>query len=363
MTHKQKKIFVIAEAGVNHNGNVKLAFKLIDIAAEAKADAVKFQTFKTENLVSVSAPKAEYQLKTTGKSGTQFNMLKKLELSFEHLHALKKYAEKKGLEFMSTAFDFESLRFLVEEIGIKRIKIPSGEITNGPMLFEAAKTKLPIILSTGASDQKDIHDALEVIAYGYLHPKAKSVDSKKLKSAFKSTKAQKILKEKVTILHCVSEYPAPVDGVNIKSIPFIREKFKLPVGFSDHTLGIEVAIASVALGISVLEKHFTIDKTLSGPDHAASLNPQGLKSLIESIRNVEAALGFNQKAPTDAELKNQKIIRKSIVAARPIKAGEVFTSHNVALKRPALGLSPMKFWSVLGRKSKRNYKKDESIRG
>ncbi len=330
------KTFIIAEAGVNHNGDINLAKKLVDVAKESGADAVKFQAFRAEELVTDKAPKAEYQLKTTSQKESQYEMLKKLELSFQELEELKRYCDRKGIIFMASAFDIESARFL-KDLGLEIFKIPSGEITNYPLLKEIGSYRRKVILSTGMADLGEIEDALDVL----------------IESGTK--------KEDIVVLHCITEYPAPYEEVNLRAMLTIKEAFKVKVGFSDHTPGIEIPIAAVALGAEVIEKHFTLDKNLPGPDHRASLEPLELKRMIEAIRNVEKALGNGIKKPSKSELKNRDIVRRSIVAKRDIKKGEVFTEENITVKRPAYGISPMRWNEVLGKKAKRDFKKDEFI--
>lgn len=330
------KTFIIAEAGVNHNGSIELAKKLIDIALEAGADAVKFQTFKTENVVSGCAPKAEYQQKTTSKDETQFEMIKKLELSFSDFNELKAYCDNKGIIFLSTPFDLDSARFL-KEIGLEIFKIPSGEITNYLLLREIGSYRKKVILSTGMADLGEIEDALDVL----------------IESGTK--------REDITVLHCNTEYPTPFEDVNLKAMLTIKYAFKIEVGYSDHTLGIEIPIAAVGLGARVIEKHFTIDRNLPGPDHKASLEPHELKQMVQAIRNIEKALGDGIKKPSKSELKNLQIARKSIVAKRNIKKGEIFTEENLTIKRPGNGISPMRWNEIIGRKAKKDFLEGEII--
>lgn len=331
-----KKIFIIAEAGVNHNGDINLAYKLIDIAAEAGADAVKFQTFKSENVVTKFAKKAEYQIKNTNEDNTQFEMIKKLELKFNDFIKLKEYCDKKGIIFLSTPFDIESARFLYD-LGLDIFKIASGEITNYLLLREIGSYKKRVILSTGMSKLGEIEDALNLL----------------IQSGTK--------KENITVLHCNTEYPTPFEDVNLKAMLTIKEAFKVEVGYSDHTLGIEVPIAAATLGAKVIEKHFTLNKNLPGPDHKASLEPQELKLMVNSIRNIEKALGNGIKYPSLSELKNIKIARRSIVASRPIKKGEIFSKENITVKRPGTGINPMRWNEVIGKSAKRDFDKDEII--
>lgn len=328
------RVFIIAEAGVNHNGDIVLAKKLIDEAKEAGADAVKFQTFKAGLGISKFAQKAEYQKVNHDVEENQLEMVKKLELSFAEFAELKEYCEQKSIIFLSTPFDLESIQFL-NELGISIFKIPSGEITNLPYLIKVAATGKPIIMSTGMSEIQEVK------------------------------KAVNILKEngstKITLLHCNTQYPTPFADANIKAMLELKDIFGLPVGCSDHTLGIEAPIAAVALGATVIEKHFTLDKNMDGPDHKASLEPDELKAMVSAIRNVELALGDGKKRPSTSELPNKEIARKSIVAKTDIKAGDFLTEENITVKRPGNGISPMKWFDVLGRKAKREFQEDELI--
>jgi N,N'-diacetyllegionaminate synthase len=332
----KNKTFIIAEAGVNHNGSIEIAKKMIEVAKECGADAIKFQTFKAEKIVSKYAPKAEYQKQTTGETDSQLEMVKKLELSFGDFIALKEYCDKLNIMFLSTPFDFESIEFL-NDLGLEIFKIPSGEITNLPYLEKIGKLGKKIILSTGMADLGEIEDALDILI-------------------FSGTK-----KENITVLHCNTEYPTPYEDVNLLAMLTIKEAFKVKVGYSDHTLGIEVPIAAVALGASVIEKHFTLDKNMEGPDHKASLEPYELKAMIDAIRNIEKSLGDGIKKPSKSELKNKDIARKSIVAKRKIKKGEIFTEDNITVKRPGNGISPMRWYEVLGKVASRDYEEDELI--
>lgn len=332
------KILIIAEAGVNHNGNMMNAFKLIDAALDAGVDMIKFQTFKTELAISRTAKKANYQIENTGiKYETQFEMVKKLELSYDQQLDLVNYCTQKNIQFFSTAFDLESLAYL-KEIGLDLVKIPSGEITNLPYLRKAAQLFKKVILSTGMCTMEEIEAAINVF----------------LKEG--------VSKDDITILHCNTEYPTPMKDVNLKAMLSIQQAFGTKIGYSDHTLGIEVPVAAVALGASVIEKHFTLDKTMEGPDHAASLEPNELKQMVKAIRNIEQAIsGDGIKKPSNSEMKNIEIARKSIVASKPISVGEVFTEDNITIKRPGTGISPMKWDEVIGRKANKPYQGDELI--
>lgn len=332
------KVLIIAEAGVNHNGNLDNAFKLIDAAVDAGVDYVKFQTFKSENLVSKSAKKADYQIQNTGNStDSQYEMLKKLELSHENHELLIDYCKQKNIQFFSTAFDLDSLQYL-KEIGLDLVKIPSGEITNLPYLRRAAQLFKKVILSTGMCTMEDIEAAINVFL------------------------AEDISKDDITILHCNTEYPTPMYDVNLKAMLSIQQEFGTEIGYSDHTLGIEVPVAAVALGASVIEKHFTLDNTMEGPDHAASLEPHQLKEMVKAIRNIEQAIsGDGLKKPSASEMKNIEIARKSIVASASISKGEIFTEENLTIKRPGTGISPMKWDEVIGKVATKDYLTDDLI--
>jgi N,N'-diacetyllegionaminate synthase len=327
---------IIAEAGVNHNGDLDMAKKLIDVAAEAGADLVKFQTFSAERLVTKTARKAEYQRHATDSNESQLDMLRRLELTDEMHVELIDYCEHRGIGFLSTGFDIKSVEFLVE-LGLELFKIPSGEITNLPYLRHIASYKKPIIMSTGMATLNEIEAALDVLINNGAS------------------------REKITILHCNSEYPTPMSDVNLKAMTSISENFSVDVGYSDHTQGIEVSIAAVALGASVIEKHFTLDRGLAGPDHEASLEPDELKSMVKAIRNIECALGENIKRPSQSERKNISIVRKSVVAASDIAKGDIFTEDNITVKRPGNGLSPMKWDEILGQVATRDFLADEMI--
>ncbi len=356
----EKHVYIIAEAGVNHNGSVEIAKQLIDVAVDAGVDAIKFQTFKTDNIISAGVPKAEYQVRTTGSFESQYEMLKKLELGEEAFQVLKEYCDSRKIQFLSTPFDLESLDLLVKKFDLPIIKIPSGEITNAPLLLLAAGTNKPIIVSTGMCNLGEIEEALGILAYGYLDSNSRpSLES--FKAAYNSKEGQKTLVKKVTLLHCTTEYPAPFEDVNLRAINTLNSAFGLPVGLSDHTPGIAVSIAAVAFGASVIEKHFTLDKNLTGPDHKASLNPDELKTLVKSIREVELAMGERMKIPAPSEFKNKTIARKSLVAALDIKKGDLFTELNLTTKRPGTGVSPLYYWEWLGKTAGKDYKKDEMI--
>lgn len=332
------RTIIIAEAGVNHNGSIENAYHLVDAAVEAGVDYIKFQTFKAEKLVSKNAQKADYQKENTGNhEESQLDMLKKLELSHEQHELLIDYCQKKHIKFFSTAFDLDSLQYL-KDIGLDIVKIPSGEITNYPYLRLASQLFKQVILSTGMATMEEIQDAVNV---------------------FKLAGFQN---QDITILHCNTEYPTPMSDVNLKAMLHIQQHFGTAVGYSDHTLGIEVPIAAVALGATMIEKHFTLNKNMEGPDHIASLEPSELKAMVSAIRNIEKALeGTGLKSPSPSEIKNIAIARKSIVAARDIQKGETFTEENLTVKRPGTGISPMKWNDVIGKISTQNFSEDQII--
>ncbi len=351
--------FIIAEAGVNHNGSLELALQLIDVAVAAGADAVKFQTFQAQYLVGQHAPKAQYQQQTTDVNESQFEMIKKLELSLEAHQQLKAYCVQCGIEFMSTPFDSESVDLLVN-LGVKRLKVPSGELTSAPLVLQMAQTRLPLIVSTGMATLGEVETALSIIAYGYTQSASPTCFAD-FAAAYHSEAGQQALWEKVTLLQCTTEYPAPASALNLRVMDTFSVAFGLPVGFSDHSQGIHIPIAAVARGAQVIEKHFTLDRHLPGPDHRASLEPQELIAMVQAIREVEAALGSGRKMPDPVELKNRPIARKSLVAAREIQAGEIFTRENLTLKRPATGVSPLFYWEYLGKTAQQDYAVDDLI--
>ena len=328
------KIFIIAEAGVNHNGDIEIAKKLVDKAAEAGADAVKFQTFKAENLVCKNAQKAKYQMETTDKGESQLDMLKKLELTRDMHKCLINYCSQRNIMFLSTPFDVESLHYLVQ-CNINIIKVPSGEITNYPYLKAVGQTGKRVIISSGMSNLKEVEEAIRIL---------KDNGSKE-----------------ITVLHCNTEYPTPYADVNLKAMLTLKEELGVNVGYSDHTQGIEIPIAAAALGASVIEKHFTLDKNMDGPDHKASLEPDELEAMVRAIRHIESALGDGKKEPSESETNNIEIVRKSIVAKCDIKYGEIFTEENLTTKRPGTGISPMHWNEIINQRAKRNFYMDELI--
>jgi N-acetylneuraminate synthase len=354
-------VLVIAEAGVNHTGRLDLARQLIDAAASAGADMVKFQTFRSDAVISRVAPKAEYQVVHTGSDESQLDMVRKLELGVEEHRALIAHAKDRNIRFLSTPFDVESLHLLVNEFGLPLLKIPSGEITNLPLLFAAGRSGLPLILSTGMATLGEIEEALGALAFSMsTAPDTRSSPGER-RAAFISKTGQRLLKERLSLLHCTTEYPAPVGEVNLKAMASMRSAFGLPVGYSDHTEGIHVAVAAVALGATIIEKHLTLDRELPGPDHAASLEPAVMKAMVRAIRDIEQALGDGRKLPAPSELKNISIARKSLVAARNIARGSLFTVDNLTTKRPGSGVSAMFYDDFLDRRAERDYLADELI--
>lgn len=331
-----QKVLIIAEAGVNHNGNISIAKKLIDKAKEAGADIVKFQTFNSSKLVTKSAPKAAYQKKTTGAKESQLDMLKKLELSAKDHNVLISYCKKKKIKFLSTPFDLDSID-LLNKLGMDTFKIPSGELNNLPYLRKIGKLNKKIIMSTGMSDLKEVEENLNVL----------------IKSGTQ--------KENIVLLHCHSEYPTPMKDVNLRAMITMKKTFEVPVGYSDHTEGIEVPIAAVAMGATVIEKHFTLSRKMKGPDHKASLEPGELKAMIKAIRNIEQALGDGIKKPTEKELQNKKVAQKSIHIAEELPSGTIINETHLTMKRPSGGISPMKMDEVIGKTLNKNVKPDYQL--
>ena len=356
----QDRVLIIAEAGVNHNGSLEQAMALVDVAADAGADIVKFQIFNADTLVTETAPKADYQIETTGKEKSQYEMLKALELSQQDHIDLKARCDKKGIQFLSTPFDEVSARFLTDEMNLPMMKIGSGELTNAPLLLEISQKKLKIILSTGMAEIPEIKEALGVIAFGLLGG-TQTPNTAEFEKAFSSEEGKHALQEKVTVLHCTTEYPTPPKDVNLRAMELLREELNLPIGYSDHTQGIQASIIAVAAGATVIEKHFTQDRSLPGPDHRASIEPRELKLMIQGIRGVEVLLGEKKKVPTAGELENRKVARKSLVASRAIKQGEKFSADDFSVKRPGTGLAPSRYWDLIGKEASKNYEKDELI--
>lgn len=352
--------YVIAEAGVNHNGSMEIARQLIEVAANAGVDAIKFQTFRAGHLVAKHAPKAEYQTRTTDASESQFEMIRKLELTDADHTELIAYANAKGIEFLSTPFDIESLRLLTEQLGLSTIKVSSGDITNAPFLLEIARAAKRVILSTGMSTLSEIEAALGVLAFGFTSAPGTRPHRDAFTQAFASDFGQAALHERVTILHCTTEYPAPMSEVNLRAMNTIGAAFGTKVGYSDHTQGIHVPIAAVACGATIIEKHLTLDRNMPGPDHKASLEPAELKAMMAAIRDIELSLGDGIKRPTASEWKNRPIARKSLVAAKPLRQGEPMA---LACKRPGNGISPFQFWDEENKPANRSYATDEIIYG
>ena len=354
------KTYIIAEAGVNHNGSLKMAKELVKVAKEAGADAVKFQTFRAENLVTKQAKQADYQINNLGEATSQFEMLKKLELTYYEFEELQAFCRAENITFLSTPFDFASVDFLLDQLHMETVKIPSGELTNAPLIHYIATKRRPIILSTGMATIQEIHEALALIAYGLARPK-ESVVLERVYAFYQTEEAGEIIRKYINILHCTTQYPAPAISINLNAINEMKQIFRLPVGLSDHSEGIHIPIAAVSMGATVIEKHFTLDKTLEGPDHIASLNPVELKAMIQGIRDIEVALGNGIKKPTPTELQNRLAARKSLVAKTVIKVGEVFTKDNLTVKRPGNGIPPSNYWSYIGKKAVKSYNEDELL--
>ncbi|MBI2565673.1 MAG: N-acetylneuraminate synthase [Candidatus Schekmanbacteria bacterium] len=355
----EARVFVIAEGGVNHNGSTEIGLALIDAARAAGADAIKFQTFRADRLVTGRAPLAAYQRAGASLARDQRDMLTRLELSEEQHERFREHCEEVGIELLSTPFDEISLRYLVG-LGVPRIKVASGEITNGPLLLQAGRTGKPVILSTGMATLGEVEEALAVIAFGRLEARSWPTPER-LRAVQASAAARAALADGVTLLHCTTAYPAPWRSVNLRAMDTLRSAFGLPVGYSDHTTGIAVAVAAVARGAVIVEKHVTLDKQMPGPDHAASISPAELAELVNAVRAVEEALGSENKTPQAAELENTAVVRKCLVAARSITAGELLSEENVVAKRPARGLSPMAMWRLIGRPARRSYQLDEPL--
>ena len=353
--------FIIAEAGVNHNGSMDLARSLVDAAVAAKADAVKFQSFVATSIVTANAKKADYQIVQTGGQESQLEMLQRLELSQSQQHELFKYCRTRDIAFLSTPFDIQSLKFLVDDIGLSLIKVGSGELTNAPFLLEVARSAKQIILSTGMSTIDEIELALGVIAFGVSSDKTLKPTTNACSKALESDAGKKAINQCVTLLHCTTDYPTSPLDVNLQAMRTLREKFNCQVGLSDHSVGTHISVGAVAMGATVIEKHLTTSRNLEGPDHKASLEPQEFKILVENIRDIEKALGSSEKLPTATEIKNRQVARRSIVACKPIKSGETFTTENIVVKRPGTGQSPFKYWDLLGTKSQRDIAENELI--
>lgn len=357
---KPDRVRIVAEAGVNHDGSMTKALALVDAAREAGADVVKFQTFDASSLVTASAPRARYQEVNIGAGGSQRDMLRGLELSADDHRAIVRRCEERSIAFLSTPFDLRSLTFLTEELGVDRLKIGSGELTNAPFLVAAAATGLPIILSTGMGTLAEVGQALGALAWSYLG--GLGVPGRQAFEASRATdEGRHILRRKVVLMQCTTSYPTPMNQANLRAMTTLEEAFGLPVGFSDHTPGIALATASVALGAVVVEKHLTLDRHSPGPDHAASIEPSELAQLVRAVRDVEAGLGDGQKRPMPCELENVAVARKRLTALRPIRRGELFTAANLGAKRPGNGRSPSDWWGLLGTPADRDYGVDDPI--
>jgi len=346
---------------VNHNGSMDLARQLIDVAAASGADAVKFQTFRSEAVISRAAKKAAYQVVNTGSDESQLDMVRKLELGVEEHRELIAHARKCGIEFLSTPFDIGSLRVLVDTFNLPQLKIPSGEITNLPLLLAAGRSRKPLIVSTGMASLGEVEAALAVLAFGMTAPADAHPTAAALNTAFLGAEGQRALAERISLLHCTTEYPAPVGEVNLAAMHTMRAAFGLPVGYSDHTRGIHIPVAAVALGATIIEKHFTLDRSLPGPDHVTSLEPGELKDMVRTIRDVEQAIGNGRKLPSPSEMKNIAVARKSLVAETAIARGTRFTVDNLTTKRPGSGISAIRYAEFLDRVATRDYQPDELI--
>lgn len=355
------RIHIIAEAGVNHNGSRELALELVDAAARAGADTVKFQSFSAESLVTSSAPLADYQAVNTGDAASQYDMLKSLELSRDDFGVIRDHCHQRGIEFLSTPFDPGSLHYLTRDLSQTRLKISSGDLTNAPLLLAAARSAVQVILSTGMSNLEEIEQALTVLAFGFSQPANAVPGLAAFREAYESAEGRKSLKRGVSLLHCTTEYPAPFSDIHLRAMDTLRERFGLRTGYSDHSVGINVPVAAAARGAEIIEKHFTLDRALPGPDHKASLEPEELRRMVMAIREVEQALGNPEKTPADVERKNMAVARKSLVAARSIRRGESFTAANLAVKRPGTGIAPWRYWEWLGLTARRDYAPDELI--
>lgn len=354
--------YIIAEAGVNHNGSMELATELIRVASECGADAIKFQTFKTDKLVTKTAKKAKYQNENDDSSSTQEEMLRRLELSYAEFVQLSKECEKYNIDFLTTCFDRESLQIIYQEISPKTLKVGSGDLTNLPLLVAHARTQARVIISTGMATLSEVEDALAALAFGYLcHNKDAPPNYQWLKRHYYSEEKIAKIRDKVMILHCVTDYPAQSKDLNLDAIRQLREAYKIEVGYSDHSLGIEACCAAVALGAVCLEKHLTLDKSMSGPDHAASASPKEFRDFVRAIRNLDIALVPRLKAPTQRELGNLEVARKYLVASRDILSGEQLSADNVEIKRSEFGMSPVQYWDVIGQVAKRDYNAGENI--
>jgi len=353
-------VYIIAEAGVNHNGSLQSAIELVDAALDTGADAIKFQSFKADKLVTARAKKAAYQNNNQNDGKTQLEMLQALELSETAQQTLFDYCQQQSIDFLSSPFDQDSFLFLLQQLGLKKFKIGSGEITNAQLLYQLGQADVDVILSTGMSTMAEIHHALSVLAYGYSNktPPACSAD---YSAALDSAQGKLLLAKHVTLMHCTTEYPCPVEEVNLAAIKTISDTFTLPCGYSDHTSGIHISLAAAALGATIIEKHFTLDKQQPGPDHKASIEPSELKTLVNNIRDIERAMGDGIKQVTVSEAHNKNIVRKGIYASCSIKKGERLTQDNVILKRPICQHQGVKFWDIIGTFASKDYLADEAI--
>jgi N-acetylneuraminate synthase len=357
----QHRTRIIAEAGVNHNGDCARALALVDAAARAGADVVKFQSFRADKLATAAAHKASYQEVTTGQGQSQLEMLRALELSEDDERRIAAACDAAGITYMSTPFDADSATHLVRNIGVLTLKVGSGDLTNAPLLLHLARFRLPIILSTGMGTLAEIEQALGVIAFGYLSDAAEQPSSEAFARTLLDRATWDVLRDKVTLLHCTTEYPAVAESINLRAMATLREAFGLPVGFSDHSKGIHIPVAAVALGAVVIEKHFTIDRALPGPDHRASLEPGELSAMIASIRDVERAMGDGRKIPAPEEIANRSVARRSLVVTKPVRSGETFSDQNLGVKRPGNGVPPIEYWGYLGKTASRDYVADEAL--
>jgi N-acetylneuraminate synthase len=350
---------IIAEAGVNHSGSLETALALVDAAADAGADIVKFQTFNANSLAGRSARKADYQQRTTDAAESQRAMLQRLELPHSAHPPLIARAKQRGIEFLSTPFDLRSLEFLLS-LNLARIKIGSGDLTNAPLLHSVARAGLPLILSTGMATLAEVEEALGVLSHGYFHGnEAPSIEA--FRAAWRDPKARHALSRQVSLLHCTTEYPCPPEDVNLGAMQTLRTAFHLPVGYSDHTDGIEISLAAVAMGATIIEKHLTLDRNAEGPDHAASLEPGDFARMVSAIRRIEGAIGDGIKTPKDSEIKNIPIARKSLVAARALKEGDVLGPDDITSKRPGSGRPPIEHWSLVGTRISRPYDEEDPL--
>ena len=356
---EQDRVIVIAEAGVNHNGSLELALRLVDEAAATGADFVKFQTFRAEALVTTSAPKADYQQRNAPESKSQLEMLTALELDRAAHRTLMARCAERGIGFLSTPFDPDSVRLLTDDLKLDLVKVSSGDLTNAPLLLQLSRSGVDLVVSTGMATLDEVEQALGVLAFGYLGKN--DPDPDKFKAAFASREGHAKLVAKVTLLHCTSDYPAKLADINLRAMDTLGQRFGLKVGYSDHTDGIAVSIAAAARGATAIEKHLTLDRSLPGPDHAASLEPHDFRAMVAAIRAASQALGSSVKAPTEAEMSTRRVARKAVVAARAIPAGEAFSLENITIKRAGGGIEPIELWGLVGQRAARAYAPDEAI--